>query len=475
MKSKTTQPVTATTTVTTTTDAASAPAFPFVRPGADALAEIRRYHPARILVVALDIGKDVHYLYLRTVAGVEVAAPRKISTLAAGYAQVIAQVDELLASGAYDLVLLGHEPTGVYHEAWSHALATHYHAHRTGQATPPLRYRQLNPVLVKQERQRKCHRRRKSDTIDVAAIAELLAAGVGNPVLHLNEQELRLRILLQQLRGLGRAQMRQGLLLRTTFDRLWPGALGDSQAYAKMHPTLPPLLHLVDSRPLERQTVRILLAHCPNPYDLRNLGVAGIRSLFHAHDATCGPKTAQRIEAVARQSLLPPPALADLLATQVQAEFALYTTTESQLAAVETQAAALLAASRGAVLLTFPGLGATLTTRYLAGLGDPARFAHASQIWSFAGFDPLLNESGNSRRQGNISYRGCPYLRATLFQIGYLAAQHCPVCQECYARFLRRNPSKTAAIIHVANKANRILFALWRDQQPYSVDLARQS
>lgn len=452
-----------------------APTFAFVRPGEAAVAELRRYHPARILVVALDIGKDVHYLYLRTVAGEEVAAPRKIASLAAGYEQVIAQVDDLMASGAYDLVLLGHEPTGVYHEAWSHALAAHYQAHRTGQATPPLRYRQLNPVLVKQERQRKCHRQRKSDTIDVVAVGELLAAGAGNPVLQLTEGELRLRVLLQQLRGLGRAQLRQGLLLRTTLDRLWPGALGDSKAYANAHPTLPPLLHLVDSRPLERQTVRLLLAHCPNPYRLRALGVAGIRRLFHAHDASCGPKTAERIYTVAQQSLLPPPALAELLATQIQAEFALYTTYEQQLTAAESQAAALLTGSRGAVLLTFPGLGATLVTRYLAGLGDPARFTHAGQIWSFAGFDPLLNESGNSRRQGHhISYRGCPYLRATLYQIGYLAAQHCPVCQECYARYRRRNPSKTAAVIHVANKANRILFALWRDQQPYSIALARQ-
>lgn len=207
--------------------------------------------------------------------------------------------------------------------------------------------------------------------------------------------------------------------------------------------------------------------------------MTGIRALFHAQEASCGPKTAQRIYDVAQQSLLPPPALADLLASQIQAEFALYTTYEQQLTAAAPrrppQAADLLTGSRGAVLLTFPGLAAPMTTRYLAGLGDPARFAHAGQIWSFAGFDPLLNESGNSRRQGQISYRGCPYLRATLYQIGYLAAQHCTVCQECYARYLRRNPSKTAAIIHVANKANRILFALWRDQQPYSVDLARQS
>ena len=164
-----------------------------------------------------------------------------------------------------------------------------------------------------------------------------------------------------------------------------------------------------------------------------------------------------------------------LLAEQVQAEFALYCTYESRIAAGESQAAELLAHSEAACLLTFPGLGSTLVARYLAALADLSRFRHAGQIWSFAGFDPRLNETGNSKQPGKISYKGCPYLRATLFQIGFMAAQHCPVCTACYQRALRRNPSKTRALIHVANKANRILFALWRDRQPYSLDLARRA
>lgn len=194
----------------------------FVQPGADAEREIHQYHPARILIVALDIGKDVHHLYLRTGADEELLPPTKIASLAAGYQQVIAIVDELMASGAYDLVLLGHEPTGVYHEAWSHALAERYHAHRIGAATPALRYRQLNPALVKQERQRKSHRRRKTDAIDVTAMASLLAAGAGNPVPQLDANAVQQRVLLQQLRVAGRAHLRQGMQLRTMLDRLWP-------------------------------------------------------------------------------------------------------------------------------------------------------------------------------------------------------------------------------------------------------------
>lgn len=449
--------------------------FAFVRPGEAAEQELRQSHPQRTLIVALDVGKDVHYVYMRTGAGEEVLAPTKIGSMAESYAWVVAQLDREMGSGRYDLVVVGHEPTGVYHEAWSHQLAERYHAHRTGAAQPALRYRQINPPLVKAERQRKSHRRRKTDVRDVSAMAELLSVGVGNPVLRLAEAEVRLRTHLQHLRRLGKRQMRQGIQIRTMLDRLWPGALGDTKAFRQAHPELPVPLRLVESKVLERQTVRVLLEHSPNPYRLRELGAAGIRQLFHAHGARCGPKTAQRIQAVAEQSLLPPPALADVLAGQIQAEFALYRAQEMQVEIGEAQAAALLGQTDAACLISFPGLSETMVARYLAGLVDPARFATARQIWSFAGFDPIQDESGNSRRNGPISYRGCPYLRDTLFQIGALAAKHCPPCQESYARARARHPSKIRATIHVANKANRILFALMRDGVPYSDEYARRA
>lgn len=446
--------------------------FPFVRPGPEAEHELRQHHPNRVAVAALDIGKDVHHLYIRTAAHEDIVPPTKIPAIRDGYQQVIRHVDDLLARGAYDLLVLGHEPTGIYHEAWSHALADRYHDHRRGAATPSVRYRLVHTVLVKQERQRKTHRHRKTDEIDVAAIAELLTIGVGNPVLKLGDAELRLRTRLQYLRPASRQLARQGIQVRTTLERLWPGALGNSKAYRKAHPDLPPLVHLVDSRPLDRQMVRILLQHCPNPYDLCQLGPDGIRQLFHTHDAQCGPKTAQRIYQVAQQRVLPDPLLASLLADQIHDEFALYTMLEGQIAKAEAYAAHLIPQTGAACLLTFPGVGDTLVARYLAGLADPSRFTSPKQIWSFAGFDTLLNQTGNSKQSGKISYRGCPYLRATLFQIGFMAAKHAPPCQETYRRALARDPSKTRAVIHVANKANRIFFAMLRTQQPYTPELA---
>ena len=46
----------------------------------------------------------------------------------------------------------------------------------------------------------------------------------------------------------------------------------NASAYQRTHPELPPLLHLVDTHPLQRQRVRVLLEHCADPYALRTLG-----------------------------------------------------------------------------------------------------------------------------------------------------------------------------------------------------------
>lgn len=134
------------------------------------------------------------------------------------------------------------------------------------------------------------------------------------------------------------------------------GALGNASAYQRTHPELPPLLHLVDSQPLQRMRLRLVLEHCPDPYRLREPGVDGIRDLFSVHGERCGQKTAQHIYAVAQQSLLPPRPVCALLAAQVQADIGQRRLLEARIAAGETQAQAVLPTPSAQVLTTLPGV-----------------------------------------------------------------------------------------------------------------------
>jgi transposase len=429
--------------------------------------EVYQYAPQRVLLVALDMGKDVHVTMMRTLAEQVLLPPTKLPTLACGYACFRNWLLREVESGRYDLVLVGHEPTGVYHEAWQQQLLVDLAPYREADARPVVRYRLLNPTLVKRERQRQTHRSRKSDALDAQAMTNLLAAGAGNEVTPFTPAVSQLRHTLSQWRYLSKEQKRRTNQLLRTFDRLWPGALGDAQAYARTHPDLPPLLHLVDSRPLQRTTVRLLLEHCPDPYRLRQLGAPGIRRLFHDHGQRCGEATAQRILAVAQQSLLPPPSFTAWLGEQVQADFVHYRQAEAQLLALQNQAEALLPATPAQVLTTLQGVSPFLAARYFATLGDHQRFDTAAQIWAFAGFDPSQHDSGNQHFTGGLSHRGAPFLRATLFQLGFQTSLHCPDCAKSFALARQRGLAPTEAIIHVANKVNRIFFTLLTTQQPF--------
>lgn len=434
--------------------------------------ELRSFDPQRVLINAWDIGKDVHMHYLRTLAGEVLVPPTKVLSLAEGYRTTRDRINVHLLSGRFDLAIFGHEPTGIYHQSLSYHLATDFRAHLTGTLPPLVRYRWLNPALVKEARQRTTLRHRKSDKIDVVAIADLLAEGQGYPAPSLSEAEIELRLTLRYVQNLLQRQRRLNMHILRTLDQLWPGALGNARPYQRTHPELPPLHHLVDSSPLERTRVRLLLQTCPNPYRLRDLGAAGIRQLFIDHGQRCGPVTAERIYAIAQQSLLPSATVCALLADQVQADFLQFCWFEDQIAASEAQASALLPATSGQVLTTLHGMSPRMAARYLAGIGDPDRFASARQIWAYAGFDPTQADSGNHRHTGGISHRGSPFLRATLFQIGHLTALHCPDCIRLYVQARQRGLNYTLATIHVANKANRILFALLKSQQPYRSPLS---
>lgn len=438
----------------------------------EAHAEIKQIAPSRLLIAALDIGKDINVPHIVTGVGETLLAPRKLSTLASGYQFFVGKLDQFIATDDYDLVLLGHEPTGIYHQPWSMNLVQHYRANMLGEVEPLMRYRLLTPNLVKKERERTTHRRRKSDIIDVYAMTNLLAEGIGNPYPVLDSASYQLRMALTQMYRFSKRLRALGGDILAQLDLLWPGCLGNEKKFTKTHPELDPLLHLIKSRPLERITLRVLIQHCPNPYDIIRLQAGGVRDLFHNNGARCGVKTAQKIVNVAKQSQLLPEAYTKSLADQLHNTFKIYLQLEEAVHEYEKQAVALLPQTPGAVLMSFPGASDLMAARYLAGIQDYNRFKSYKEVWSYAGFDPNRAGSGNVERIGKMSKRGSAYLRNTLYQLGHLAAIHCPDCVRLYDQLCKRGISNTSATIHIANKVNRIFFSMLKKQEAYKSPLS---
>jgi transposase len=353
----------------------------------------------------------------------------------------------------------------VYHEAWAFAIQQDF--------VNRIDFRFLNPYLTRQKRrQLQNGREKKTDPIDVEAIAHCLRDGQGNPANLPNQQAIRFDVWASEFRQTYREHQRLALNILTQWDRLWPGALVNVKAFQKAHPKMETPEPLVLSRPLERQLVRLILAENPNPYYWRTLNAELLPSFFHKKGLRCGPVTAQRIVRLAQDALLPPPHFAATLSERLSQDFQHFLELVAHLDRLQEQAQVLVPQSSAAVLTTVPGIGAYLAAQYLAFVVDPRRFKCADQIWSLAGFDIQQDDSGDRRRVGKITRRGDPAFRNVLFTIGLNTSQSCPAIALAKKHALKHGKKNIGAILHAAHKANRMCFFLLLHQVPYDPTLA---
>jgi transposase len=232
---------------------------------------------------------------------------------------------------------------------------------------------------------------------------------------------------------------------------------------------------LVQTRPLERQLVRALLTHCPNPHDVLAFSETDLLAFLKTHvGGRPGLVTTRKILHNAQQSLLPPPDVAAIYAVAIRQDWQRFQQLERDQAQLIAEAEQRVPTSPAAVLLTVPGISSYLAARYLAAVGDVHRFPSADHLWSFAGFDPIYQQSGDGGWVGHLSKRGDPAFRQTLFLIGQSTARHCPPITRAFRRAHRGQRSRrVAATIHAAHKANRLLFHLLRHQEPYCSSVHR--
>ncbi|MFQ5615399.1 MAG: hypothetical protein ACE5GO_02935 [Anaerolineales bacterium] len=242
------------------------------------------HDPQRVLLVLLDMGKNVHWLTIRTAASEVLFPSTRLTTTQKGYRQCTQAIDYWRAKRQAAWVIVGHEPTGVYHEPWAYAFQERYAAHLKGQQEPKFEHWFFNPYQVKLARKQKHLRPRKNDPLDLAAMEDLALRGLGQPAYFPKGNAL----LIRQEVGFVRAQRK---LLRTMecqlvqqVDRLWPGAFVKLSAFKKAHPELSEPTPLVRTRPLSRVRLRVLLAHCPNPYQMLEMSDPELLGALHAWD-----------------------------------------------------------------------------------------------------------------------------------------------------------------------------------------------
>jgi transposase len=124
-------------------------------------------------------------------------------------------------------------------------------------------------------------------------------------------------------------------------------------------------------------------------------------------------------------------------------------------------------------LMTVPGVGPVTALTYAATLDTPTRFGgDAARASAYVGLVPREYSSGERQHRGRITKVGPPTIRSLLVQAAWSvwirpgvagAALHAWVTR------LAARRGRRVAVVALARRLGRILFAVWRDGAPFRV------
>jgi transposase len=149
----------------------------------------------------------------------------------------------------------------------------------------------------------------------------------------------------------------------------------------------------------------------------------------------------------------------------------LLTTLNAQLAAADAQVAAYAAGDPQVQRLqTAPMVGPVTAVAIVAALDTPARFASAAHATSYLGLVPRETSSGERQRRGPVTRSAHPAVRALLVQTAWRVWRSTTpalAALRTWAQQVAGRRGKRLAIVAVARRVMRILFAMWRDARPF--------
>lgn len=269
----------------------------------------------------------------------------------------------------------------------------------------------FNPAQVKENRNQDLLRSIKSDATDLAAMAELLIRGKGREAADLDDA-----IAIQ-------------------------GALAAHR-----------------SRKVKARTA----------LRVRRLGMERLRRFCSKRGVVLKRAKATQIVEAAQLAFNLPGAISDLHARLLAADVSLLARLDLEVARTEGELSEILPQTPAAILTTIPLVAVVRASNYGGAVGDPTRFKRAAQVYRLSGLVPKLYESAGKKRSGtHISREGKVELRQAIIDLGGALRQGHPDFAR-YADELRaRGKHKGVVRCALGQRANRVAFAMMRDQRPF--------
>lgn len=121
------------------------------------------------------------------------------------------------------------------------------------------------------------------------------------------------------------------------------------------------------------------------------------------------------------------------------------------------------------LLRTIPGVGPRTAEAVAAYIGTAKRFDSAKQVAAYFGLVPKQDQSGRSNRLGHISKEGPGTPRGLLIEASWQAIRRSESLQARFDRIHGGKPDRRKiALVAVAHHLVRVMYAMLRDNRPWS-------
>jgi len=399
----------------------------------------------KTLMVTLDIGKAVHYGYLRSPSGEEVK-PFPFDNRREGFNELWDRVWQFKQAQGLEDVVIGFESTGPYAEPLFHFLRK-----------KPVHLVQVNPLHSKRLKELTGNSPCKTDKKDPRVIADIMSLGHALTLVVPEGAAAQLRRLTQARE---RAMKRRTALL--------------NQIQHLVFVVFPELLDVF--KRAHSKSVLYLLQHHPTPQDIVDLGCESLTVLLRR--VSRGKVTAERARQLfeaARESVGITEGRESILVevkhllTAIAQEDELIDDLKQQLHYYVQQIPYRQS------MLSIKGLGTITVAGLIGEAGDFDAFATVDEVTKLAGLDLYEVSSGKHRGRHHISKRGRALMRKLLYFAALTMVRKQGIMHEDYHQMLGRGMPKVKALVAISRKLLRLICALVRNRTVYIAQYHQRS
>ena len=393
----------------------------------------------KTLIVAVDIGKTVHYGYFRAPNG-EDLKPFRFYNFKKSFEQFWAKICRFQRQQGLEDIVIGFESTGPYAEPLFHFL-------RKG----PAKLIQVNPMHTKRLKELTGNSPNKTDKKDPRVIADVISLGHALTLVVPEGPAAQLRRLTQARERAMKSRTATVNQLQHLVFVIFPEffsvmkTLTKSAMYLIKNHTTPESIFAMGFESLAKVLRKVSRG---------KLSPDRAKELFGAARASIGIYEGK--ESIILEI--------DHLVSKIENEDRFIDSLEKQMDDYLKQ----IPYSQS--ILSIKGIGRITAAGLIGEVGDFRKFNTISEMMKLAGLDLYEVSSGQHKGQRHISKRGRSLMRKLLFFAAINAVKSNGIMHEPYQQMLDRGMPKVKALIAISRKLLRIIFALARDNVEYVKD-----